>query len=104
MVRYYYLDNQGQLHYNQEDASLANKNNIKIDDIMFYKILDINGKEHFINPYNFKDIQKFKEIALKNALEGRNNFNLAIFEKDANNKSNNLKNNDIRYLKNDFFY
>lgn len=96
LVRYFYLDNQGKLHYNFESAKQSNINNIKIDEIFYYKVKDkyLNGKDIEINPLNEKDINKFKEIAinrLKDGEEQNDGFKLKIFSKDKNNRTNENK-------------
>ena len=84
LVRYFYLDNKGKMHSTEYDAVNANKENIKVDKVLYYVIEDNEGNKISINPFNKKDINKFLEIGVKNALTGygHKGFGFEIFRSE----------------------
>jgi hypothetical protein len=80
LVKYKYQDTKGVLHSSYSEAQREILKGIKVDETVFYEVYD--KKENTtvkINPLNKDDINKMKEITLRNAKEQ---------VKDTNNKAN----------------
>lgn len=82
LIRYKYLDFNGQLFNSFSEAKESNKKNIQFDSISYYNILDESTNQNVkINPLNKHDINYFKELILKSFSNESSYFNINLIEK-----------------------
>ncbi|MGL6125010.1 MAG: hypothetical protein ACRC1F_00780 [Metamycoplasmataceae bacterium] len=84
LVKYKYQDTKGKLHSSYSEAERANLKNVKVDEAVFYKIVDItktdtrgNPKEYKINPLNPDDINLMKKITINSTKKSFKDSNTA---------------------------
>ena len=97
LVKYKYQDTQGKLHSSFSEAKRAILDGVKVDEAVFYKVVDIsdNNKEYKINPLNPDDINLMKKIAINSTKKNidektPSEFGIKPMIKDANGDFNAL--------------
>ncbi|MGL4184121.1 MAG: hypothetical protein ACRCRP_03280 [Metamycoplasmataceae bacterium] len=75
LVKYKYQDTNGKLHSSFSEAKREILKGVKVDEAVFNKVIDNNGKEYKINPLNEDDINLMKSLAIKGAKANWNNPN-----------------------------
>ncbi|MDC4183171.1 hypothetical protein [Mycoplasma bradburyae] len=63
-------------------------NNISENSIAYYVFKDKNGQNHYFNPLNKNDINKFKEFVINQAINGDDKFSLDYYIPYSNDKNN----------------